>query len=146
MRLCVLFLDQENMFLLLLSLISPTKWYLMLKQSQYEHLRKIVHHCHQLAKHAPQYLVENHQSISVSARDVQLASDFREHMGEGILNHPGCIVPAPESKNSAYLVASEKSARLHFVQLNHSGKVVCDDSCLMWIEGLPTMFPYHCSC
>ena len=52
MRLCVLFLDQENTFLLLLSLISPTKWYLKSKQSQYEYLRKIVHHYHQLAKDA----------------------------------------------------------------------------------------------
>ena len=138
MRLCGLFVDQENTFLLILSLISPTKWCLMSKQSQYEHLRKIVHYYHQLAKDAPQYLVESHQSISVSACDVQLATVSQATLeniwrkAETILNHPGCIVPAPGSKNSAYIVASETSARPHFVQLNRSGKVVCDDSCLMW--------------
>ena len=121
----MLFLDQENTFLLLLSLslISPTKWYLMSKQSQYEHLRKIVHHYHQLAKDAPQYLVESPQSISVSPRDVQLATvsqaTLENILGkeEKILNHLGCIVPAPGSKNSAYIVASETSARPNFVQL-----------------------------
>lgn len=122
------------------SLISPTKSYL----SQYEHLRKIVHHYHQLAKDAPQYLVESHQSISVSACDVQLATVSRATLeniwgkAEKILNLLGCTVPAPGSKNSAYIVASETSARPHFVHLNRSGKVVCimyyveGHSCIMW--------------